>query len=187
VDSHAHIFDPNRPMAEGRRYTPDYAATLEDWFAHLDAAGLSHGVLIQPSFLGQDNGMIAEALSVHPDRLRGVAVLANDTSEAELARLDAAGFVGARLNLVGRTPEDYAAPDWQRFFHRLAEIGWQIEIQRPVTDIAAITPPILATGLTVMIDHFGLPEGGLRPDGPGHQAFLDLLSREPGLWVKLSA
>lgn len=174
-------------MAEGRRYTPHYVASLETWLDHLDRSGLSHGVLIQPSFLGYDNGLIAEALTEHRERLRGVAVVPTDVAEGEIARLKAQGFMGARLNLVGETPEDYRAPQWQRFFKMLAEAGWQVEIQRAVDDLALIAEPILATGVTVMIDHFGLPKGGLKPELSSHQAFLDLLRREPALWVKLSA
>nr|CUV26796.1 protein of unknown function [Ralstonia solanacearum] len=39
-----------------------YDATLPAYLAQLDAHGLSHGVLIQPSFLGVDNSYLLAAL-----------------------------------------------------------------------------------------------------------------------------
>ena len=187
IDTHAHIFRPDLPMAAGRRYAPTHAAKLSDWLSLQDGAGFSHGVLIQPSFLGTDNSFIEAALRAHPERLRAVAVVDPGVPEEELDRLAALGFVGARLNLVGREVEDYAAAPWQAFFRRLAARRWQVEIQRRFDDLAAIVPAIAAAGNTVVVDHFGLPQGGIDPGNRDHRAFLDLLRRTPGVWIKLSA
>ncbi|WP_042445107.1 amidohydrolase family protein [Azospirillum sp. B510] len=187
IDTHAHIFRPDLPMAAGRRYSPAYAAELSNWFALQDGAGISHGVLIQPSFLGTDNGFIEAALGAFPERLRAIAVVDPAVAEAELDRLGALGFVGVRLNLVGRALEDYTAPPWRDFLRRLAARRWQVEIQRRFDDLAAFVPAIAASGVTVVIDHFGLPQGGIDPANPGHAAFLDVLRRTPAVWVKLSA
>ncbi|MNJ55364.1 hypothetical protein D3C77_508490 [compost metagenome] len=51
VDTHAHIFRHDLPMVPNRRYSPHYDALVEQYLDHLDRNGLSHGVLIQPSFL----------------------------------------------------------------------------------------------------------------------------------------
>ncbi|MCJ8139547.1 amidohydrolase family protein [Falsirhodobacter halotolerans] len=187
IDAHAHIFRPDLPMVEGRRYSPAYDATLTDWFALQDANGLSHGVLIQPSFFGTDNSHIETALEAFPDRLRGIAVVDPDVSDAELDRLHARGFVGARLNLVGRNIDDFASSSWQTIFRRLAERQWQVEIQRSFDDLAEVVPAIAMSGVTVVIDHFGLPQGGIDIAKPSHQAFLGVLRRTPSVWVKLSA
>lgn len=187
IDTHAHIFHPDLPMVANRRYEPAYEARLPDWLAHQDAAGLSHGVLIQPSFLGTDNSAIEAALLAHPERLRGVAVVGPDVSPEELDRLTALGFVGARLNLVGKDMAGYGSSLWQGFFARLAERHWQVEIQRSFDDLAEIIPVMADTGVTVMIDHFGLPQGGIDPTKPRHSAVLDMLETRPNLWVKLSA
>ncbi len=187
IDTHAHIFRPDLPMVPGRRYSPAHAAELADWFALQDAAGLSHGVLIQPSFLGTDNSFLESALRAHPARLRAVAVVDAGVSDGELDRLGALGFVGIRLNLVGREAEDHALPHWRGLFRRLAARNWQVEIQRRFDDLAVIVPAIADAGVTVVIDHFGLPHGGIDPGNGRHRAFLDLLRRTPSIWVKLSA
>ena len=186
IDTHAHIFRRDLPMVPGRRYSPDYDAELDTYLAHLDENGLAHGVLIQPSFLGTDNSHIEAAIAAHPDRLRGVAVVSPDVSLAELDRLKAAGFAGIRLNLVGKELEDYASDRWQRLFEALGQRGMQVEIQRRFEDFPLFLPAMLAAGVTIVIDHFGLPQGGIDPMRPEHAALLTLLS-SPQIWVKLSA
>ncbi|MCW2291115.1 putative TIM-barrel fold metal-dependent hydrolase [Pseudomonas sp. BIGb0408] len=186
IDTHAHIFRKDLPMVANRRYSPDYDALVEQYLEHLDRHGLSHGVLIQPSFLGTDNSFMVEALRRYPQRLRGVAVVDASISEAQLDELAASAVVGIRLNLIGKALEDYTGPEWAALFGRLARRGWQVEIQRGIDDLAQVVPAIVATGVNLVIDHFGLPTGGIDPHKPGHQAFLNLLG-DSRVWLKLSA
>lgn len=186
VDTHAHIFRQDLPMVPNRRYSPDYDALVERYLKHLDRHGLSHGVLIQPSFLGTDNSFLLDALRRYPQRLRAVAVVDAQVSETQLDQLAEAGVVGIRLNLIGKTLADYRGPVWTALFGRLAPRGWQVEIQRGIDDVALIVPAILACGVDVVIDHFGLPTGGIDTGKPNHQTFLELLGDER-VWLKLSA
>ena len=50
-------------MVAGRRYTPDYDASLDDYAALLVENHLGGGLLVQPSFLGSDNSFLLESLS----------------------------------------------------------------------------------------------------------------------------
>lgn len=186
VDTHAHIFHRDLPMVPTRRYSPHYDALVEQYLEHLERNGLSHGVLIQPSFLGVDNSFMLEALHRYPQQLRAVVVVNADIGEAQLDEMTEAGVVGIRLNLIGKTLSDYTAPAWIALFERLALRNWQVEIQRGIADVALIVPAILACGVQVVIDHFGLPAGGLDPHKLTHQAFLDVLGQER-VWLKLSA
>ena len=88
------------PAADVRRYAPDYNATPEDYIKVLDANGVSHAVLVQPSFLGTDNHYLLDALRRYP-RFRGIAVVQPTIRSDELRALDEAGVVGIRLNLIG--------------------------------------------------------------------------------------
>ncbi|MGO1627031.1 MAG: amidohydrolase family protein, partial [Halomonadaceae bacterium] len=81
VDSHAHIFRNDLPLASHRRYSPNYNATVEQYIGHLDHCGISHGVLVQPSFLGTDNHYLVSALRQYPSRLRGTVVVDRDITE----------------------------------------------------------------------------------------------------------
>lgn len=186
VDTHAHVFRQDLPMVANRRYSPRYNALVEQYLDQLDRHGFSHGVLIQPSFLGTDNLFMLDALRRYPQRLRGVAVVDVDVSEIQLDELAEAGVVGIRLNLIGKALADYSGPAWTALFQRLALRGWQVEIQRGIDDLALIVSAIRACGVTVVIDHFGLPTGGLNAGNPNHQAFLELLN-DGGVWLKLSA
>ena len=187
VDTHAHIFGQHLSFASQRRYSPDYDADVSQYLAHLDRCGLSHGVLVQPSFLGTDNSYMLSALRQHADRLRGTAVVDPEIDDASLDALGDAGVVGIRLNLVGQTLDDYRKAHWQVFFSRLAGRGWSVEIQRTLKDLEPVVPAILESGVAVVIDHFGLPEGGaIDASRLEHRWFLDRLG-EGNLWVKLSA
>ena len=72
VDTHAHVFHQGLALADTRRHTPDYDATLAQYLELLDGHGLSHGVLVQPSFLGTDNSHLLQALRAAPARLRRI-------------------------------------------------------------------------------------------------------------------
>lgn len=186
IDTHAHIFSQDLPQASSRRYSPDYDALIEDYLHKLDHTEISHGVLVQPSFLGTDNRYLCAALRKYPERLRGIAVVDPSINSAQLDELQDCGIVGVRLNLVGEPLEDYASESWQAFFKQITARQWQVEIQRGMEDLAAVLPAILASGVTVVVDHFGLPEGTIDPRLPSHKAFLQLLGH-PRLYIKLSA
>ncbi|MGQ7244066.1 amidohydrolase family protein [Salinicola sp. V024] len=186
IDTHAHIFHQGLKLAGNRRYSPDYDATLEQYLEHLDRCGLSHGVLVQPSFLGTDNSHMLAALRGFPQRLRGTAVVEREVSDDVLDELAEAGVVGIRLNLIGQPLDDYRSAPWQALFAKLASRGWSVEIQRGMDDLARIVPQILKAGVAVVIDHFGLPAGEIDPVNSNHRALLSLLSSED-VWVKLSA
>src|SRR5690606_27385419 len=112
------------------RYLPDRDATLDEYLGHLDANGISHGVLVQPSFLGTDNGYMLAALRRAPQRLRGVAVIDPDVPEEDLWRMAEAGVVGIRLNLIGQPLPELGTHSWRRLFKTLNTLNWHIEIHR---------------------------------------------------------
>ena len=66
IDSHAHVFVRGLPLAPQRRHAPDYDATPADFGALLDAHGVSHALLVQPSFLGTDNRFLLDAIRARP-------------------------------------------------------------------------------------------------------------------------
>ena len=186
IDTHAHIFQRGLELADVRRYTPDYDAPLADYLGMLDTHGIAGGVLVQPSFLGTDNSFLLAALRRMPERLRGIAVVDPKVPLAELERMDAAGIVGIRLNLVGNavTPDFSTAP-WRALLQRVADLGWQVEVQREAGGLPTILPPLLDAGVKVVVDHFGRPDPDLGVDDPGFRYLLDAAASRR-VWVKLS-
>lgn len=186
VDTHAHVFHQGLALADTRRHTPDYDATLAQYLELLDGHGLSHGVLVQPSFLGTDNSHLLQALRAAPARLRGVAVVDPAIDDAGLQALAAAGVVGIRLNLIGLDLPDLAAPAWRHLLERVNAFGWHVEIHVQAARLADIMPALLQAGCRVVVDHFGRPDPAQGIADPGFQYLL----RQAGsgrVWVKLSA
>ncbi|AIR89097.1 amidohydrolase family protein [Pseudomonas cremoricolorata] len=186
IDGHAHVFERDLQLAEGRRYAPTYDATLTDYLAQLDSCGLSHGVLVQPSFLGTDNRYLLAALTAAPERLRGVVVVDREVATSTLEHMAAAGVKGVRLNLMGQAMDDFASREWQAFFSRLAELGLHVELHRQVEDLPGVLQSLLRTGCQVVIDHFGRADARLGLEQPGFARMLEL-GREGDVWVKVSA
>ncbi|WP_027525304.1 amidohydrolase [Bradyrhizobium sp. Ec3.3] len=186
IDTHAHVFHRGLKLATGRRYAPDYDAPLDLYLQQLDRNGMTNGVLVQPSFLGTDNSYLVECLKATGGRLRGIAVVDPAVPAEELATLDRAGVVGIRLNLVGQPLPDLAAPEWKALLASVKSLGWQVEIQRNASDLAALAPQLLDRGITVVLDHFTLPDPKLGVADPGFQSVLKLGATR-NVWVKISA
>ena len=185
IDTHAHVFTRNMKMIEGRRYTPDYDAPLADYLTLLDDNGLSHGVLVQISFLGTNNSYLIAALRQEPERLRGIVVVDPGIAAEQLRALDEVGVVGVRLNLIGLPNPPLASVEWQQHLRRLAELGWQVEVQAEAHRLPHLLPTLLGAGVRVVVDHFGRPDQASGINDPGFQ-YLLTLGRTRRVWVKLS-
>ncbi len=185
VDTHAHIFERDAGPLAGRRYVPDYAATAADLLQRLDAHQISHGVLVQPSFLRTDNSLLLAALREHPGRLRGIVVVEPGIAPAELARMDGEGVVGIRLNLMGLPLPALESAPWAAFLCELKRLNWLVEIHCEARDLPPVVGPLLAAGLNVVVDHFGRPDPALGVQDPGFR-YLLTQAHTRQLWVKLS-
>jgi predicted TIM-barrel fold metal-dependent hydrolase len=186
VDTHAHAFLTTLPMDPERRYTPARDCPVETYLAILASEDIGHGVLVQPSFLGVDNSYMIDALERYSDRLRGIAVVDPAIADADLQRMDMAGVVGVRFNMIGRDVGDLKRPDLQSLVRRVASLGWQIEVQCRGADIPFVLGAMAAFNGPLVFDHFGLPDANLGVRDPGFRA---LLSEGPQgrTFVKVSA
>lgn len=186
VDTHAHVFLQNLPMAANRRYTPGYDAPVLRYLHLLADHDAGHGVIIQPSFLGTDNSYLLKALHTGGDRLRGVAVVNTDISDNELTKMDSLGVVGIRFNMIGRDISEIATPDMRALAKRVAALGWHIEVQARGSDIPAVFRALDTFDGTLVVDHFGLPDPAYGTRDPGFMALLREGSRGR-TFVKISA
>jgi predicted TIM-barrel fold metal-dependent hydrolase len=163
VDSHFHVFESGQSVPKAR-YSPNYAATLGDWQDVAQQAGVTHGVLVQTSFMGTDNRYLLQHLQQNPDTLRGVAVVAASASYQELSNLHAQGVRGIRLNFAGQSHDMAAWRTAKPLWDAMLRLGWHVELH---TDTAAL-PAVLTSvplSIPVVIDHFGKPEkASLRDD-----------------------
>ena len=182
VDTHFHVFHAGVAWG-GARYVPKYTAALQDWMSLSQGVGVTHGVWVQPSFLGTDNSLMLSALEEHPDVLRGVAVVAADVHPDDLKAMHAIGVRGIRLNLAGIGHE---IPDWtcaERLWQCLHDLGWHLEVH---TDQGAL-PKVLAqlpSDVPLVVDHMAKPDEACETDATV-LALVQRAQRVP-TYVKLS-
>jgi predicted TIM-barrel fold metal-dependent hydrolase len=187
VDSHFHAWAPDSPLAADRGYAPAEARTIDDALAMQARHGVTHGVMIQPSFLGTDNGYILDCLSAHPERLRATVVVDPDIPENELEAMDRLGVVGFRLNLhSAKAMPNYASPAYHRLYDWAAAHDWHVEVIAQGAIWADVLLRLEPWKLTVVVDHFGMPSPSVDPDEIGFGAVLEA-GREGRAWVKFSA
>jgi predicted TIM-barrel fold metal-dependent hydrolase len=182
-DCHIHVFGPyaRYPLDAARKYTPPQAP-LEDYRRVMAALGTDRVVLVQPSVYGTDNACQRDALRELGDRARGVAVIDEATTDAQILALNATGFVGARLNLTRAANLD----SLEALARRVAGRGWHVQLHLPGEALPAIADRLLQLPTEFVIDHFGRidPRGGL--EQPEFQALARLVD-SGRCWVKLSA
>ncbi len=188
-DCHVHIIGPSTqyPMTPQRSYTPPEASTA-DLLAMRRRLGLARNVLIQPSFYGTDNRAMLDALARLGDTARGIAVVAPDIAAAELAKFDAQGVRGIRLNLESGENRDpkAAAAALDAMAKRIRHLNWHLQIYAALPVIAAIADRIAGLPVDVVIDHFGLAQASEGVNQAGFAALLELV-RARRAYVKLSA
>lgn len=190
-DCHAHVFGPfdRYPLSEDRSYTPDEFDGAA-FIAHLDALGLTRGVLVTASAYGTDNSSILEAMAAYPDRLRGVTVATEQVRDHELDRWHAAGVRGVRANLyqleghkvyrngVGLETLEALAP-------RLRERGWHAQIWVHAPDLPVLSPRLRQLGVPLVVDHMGRMAAARGVQDPGFQHLCAMLA-DGMAWSKIS-
>lgn len=186
VDTHAHLFGPadRYPYSPARGYTPP-DATLAQYERLHRILGVARGVLTQPSVYGTDNRLILDTLREQRYRLRAIAVVDPQVSDAELGRMDALGVRGIRINLAdpGERPFD-SVGSIARMAERLKPLGWHIEFLVHVHEF----PELAALGklaVEISVGHLGYMPASCGLDHPGFSEFLALV-RDGRCWVKLS-
>jgi len=190
-DAHAHVFGGHDryPLAPQRSYTP-HVLTPAHFITHLDAFGLTRGILVTPSVYGTDNSALVDALAAYPQRLRGVAVIDETVSDAELDRLSAAGVRGARFYIQppGKPLQYWSAAGFDAFqalAPQLKARGWHAQVWIAAADLPAYAPALLAPGIELVFDHMA----SLRPAPYTDDAALRCMMRmlaDNQAWLKLS-
>ncbi|MDB2323778.1 amidohydrolase family protein [Planktomarina temperata] len=163
-DGHAHVFEANLPMVYGRRYTPDYDASVQSYASLLQAADLDGGILVQPSFLGSENSFLLQALAsanaIDGLSFKGVVVLEPTGASVDLAALNELtkqGIIGLRLNLVGKPDSQLDLGPWDALLRMIDSLGWHVEIHCEGTRLQSVLDGLLTRCERVVVDHFGLP------------------------------
>lgn len=186
-NAHCHVFGPRErfPYAPESR-APQEDAPKEALFALNDRFGLERCVIVQSKVHGYDNSATEDAILARPDTYRGVALLRADVPDAELKRLDAAGFRAVRFNYMAHLGEGEPLDKVLALARRIAPLGWHLQIHGdPGGVLLGVMPRLLEGPVPVVIDHLGRIDAGLGMAQP-HFTALRRRMENPKCWVKVS-
>jgi predicted TIM-barrel fold metal-dependent hydrolase len=187
-DCHVHVFgDPKKyPFVATRTYTPE-VASADELRRMLSALRLERVVIVQPSVYGTDNTCTLDGMRALGDRARGVAVIDDKTTDAQLDAMGKTGIRGIRLNLATAGISDPGAAR-QRFDNAVARArnrGWHIQFNTQLSVIEALSPQFLASPVPLVIDHFGGATAARGLEQPGFSALVNLV-KSGNAYVKIS-
>jgi predicted TIM-barrel fold metal-dependent hydrolase len=187
-DCHTHIHaDPEKfPFFSGRVYTPELASPEEMSALH-NALHIKRVVIVTPSVYGPDNSATLFGMKARGADARGVAVIDDKTTDAQLDAMHAAGVRGIRLNLAtgGTNDPNVARQRFEAAVNRMKSRGWHVQMYTNLAVISGIKDLVLVSPVPVVIDHFGGAQGALGLDQPGFSDLLALVQSGKA-YVKIS-
>lgn len=188
-DTHAHILGPIAKYAysPARVYTPP-DCLLGDYETMLGTLGVERAVLVQPSVYGSDNTVMLQAMKAAGAALRGVAVVENHVSDAELKALDAAGVRGVRVNIVDvkdRKPGTLPMAELNTLAQRIAPFGWHMEFLMHCDEFPDMDRTFADFPVDIVLGHLGYMKTSLGVANAGFQALLRLMQTGKA-WVKFT-
>jgi len=187
-DCHTHIHgDPAKfPWFAGRTYTPEMALPEEMSALH-KALKMQRVVIVTPSVYGPDNSATIYGMAARGKDARGVAVIDDKTTDAELDRLASLGFRGIRLNLAtaGVSDPKVATDRFLAAAQRVKSRNWHIQLNTTLPVIAAMKDTLAASPVPLVFDHYGNAKEEL---GAGQPGFADLVNlvKSGKAYVKIS-
>ena len=187
-DCHTHIHgDPAKiPFFAGRTYTPEMALPAEMTALH-KALHIQRVVIVTPSIYGADNSATIYGMKARGKTARGVAVIDDKTTDAEIDNLVRLGFKGIRLNLATSGVNDPAVAR-QRFLaaaERAKRVNWHIQLYTSLAVIAAMKDALAASPVPIVFDHYGGANEELGVQQPGFSDLVDLV-KSGKAFVKIS-
>lgn len=169
IDCHCHVFDPvHFPYGAATVYRPagQEVGTAAQLAVVMDTYAVSHALLVGPnSGYEQDNRCLLDAIAHGGGRLRGIAVVPNDSGTDELRALQAAGVIGVAFNATFHGVDHYRKAE--RLLDRLAALDMCVSLQVQHDQLVALAPMLEHSGVRVLVDHCGrpTPAEGLRQAG----------------------
>ncbi|MEN9633914.1 MAG: hypothetical protein RL077_2318 [Verrucomicrobiota bacterium] len=187
-DCHTHVFgDPEKyPFFSGRTYTPE-PATSEELAAMHRRLHLQRVVVVQPSVYGTDNRATLDAVQARGADARGIAVIDEKTTEAEIDAMGELGICGIRLNLATGGTDDpgLARARLIAAIKRMSRRNWHVQIFTSLAVIAALRDIVATSPVMVVIDHFGGAKAALGLEQAGLADLLALV-QSGRVYVKIS-
>ena len=176
IDCHCHVIDPVQfPYQAGTPYRPSgqEIAPYDHLLRIMALHGIEHALIVGTnSGYAHDSSIVLDALARGEGRFKGVAVVQNDITAADLRRLKSLGMAGVAFNAPFNDPAAYAQTG--ELLGKLEDLDMMLQLQVKGDQLLQFMPLVEASGVRLVVDHCGrpAPEGGL--DQPGFQALLAL-------------
>jgi D-galactarolactone isomerase len=182
-DCHIHVYDHRYPKAPTALMYPP-PAPVSDYMKVRKRLGIERTVVVAPTSYGKDNRCTLEAMAEIGPSARGVVIVDETVTDAELTRLTNLGVRGVRFFMMpgGPLPWEILEP----MSARLAEIGWHVVLQLDGRNYPDHEALIQRLPSNVLFDHTGK---FLEPVATSDASFLSLLRLldNERRWIKLAA
>ena len=189
-DTHVHLLAAANefPLYEGRAEDPPSGHTFQEWIRlyrrHLENLGCTRGVIVHSIFYGTDNSVTVAALREMGAGFRGIGLLPDQASEADLDQFVAWNMAGVRLNYVHG-----GVLSWQgakAMAPKLADRGLHIQmLMHAHLHMNELQPDLQSLPVPVCFDHIGWPDLTLGTGNAGLEALYQMLDSGK-VWIKLS-
>lgn len=181
-DCHMHVFDDAFDPAPGAVLT-HASAGLVAYRRLLGRLGMSRHVVVQPSAYGLDNRLLVQTLAAAGRNARGVAVVDDSVTDAQLQDLSAQGVAGTRFNLMQRGATHIGM--LAAVALRIRPFGWHLQLHLRPDDLLANEDLIAGLPVPVVLDHWGRVASEPTMQQPV-AACIQRLIQGGNTWVKLS-
>ena len=187
-DCQFHIFGDRKqyPPKPSALYDPPNA-TFADMRGVMQKLGFARGVIVHAMPYDTDHRLLIDTLSGIDDRrnIRAIAIIKDNVSDTELARLNALGVCGARFN-IGRYYNELQSPAAVlRSLSRAREIGWHARLHVAGPHLLEYAQMFSMQDVTFVVDHMGHLDFSAGLDAPAFHWLLDRLKNH-GWWLMLS-
>ena len=189
VDTHVHLlagpdeFALSHARAENPAPGLDMDGFVAAYQAQCETLGIGRAVVVHSILYGADNSVTIEAIRRLGDA-RGIGLVRDGASEAELDALAGANIKGIRLNYVhgGVLSWDGAKSLAPALAARGMHLQMLVNTDRHLVDLA---DDIRRLPVPVVLDHIGWPNLKKTPQDPGFQCLLALMA-DGHVYTKLS-
>jgi predicted TIM-barrel fold metal-dependent hydrolase len=185
-DCHTHIYGPwdAFPLPAEAAYRPAQAP-MTDLLALHRRLGVVHGVLVQAACYRSDHSALLAALAATDGRYRGVALIDETMTDADLRALHTGGVRGVRFNFMGHLPGDHDLGRLRRLAERVRPLGWHALLHGHLAQILPVLDAWRDLDMPLVVDHMARQDATREWDAPGLQR-LERHLAHPQRWIKLS-
>lgn len=147
--------------------------------------GIDRAVIVQPACHGFDNSVTLDAIAASGGNYRGIALVPETVTAAEIAALHRGGMRGVRFNFVRHLGAPPALAAFHRIVGLIAPHGWHVVLHLSADDLDAAAPYLHELVIPFVIDHMARISASRGLDQEPFRKLLDLAG-DPRAWIKIS-